>query len=124
MIRYIPRKSKVKVEVFRNFTIADLIVAIVGVGLAAFIITSNLPYKVYLAIAFASLYVCLYIPITDDTKMYVGLVLLFKFMAYKKQYFRQYKRPNDDIKRIIPFTGLNTEKFIHFGDYYGTSKMQ
>lgn len=119
MIRYIPRKSKVKVEVFRNFTIADLVVAIIGIGLAAFIITSNLPYKIYLAIAFASLYVCLYIPITDDTKMYVGLILLFKFMAYKKQYFRQFKKANDDIKRIIPFTGVSTDKFIQFGDYYG-----
>jgi len=119
MIRYIPRKSKVKVEVFRNFTIADLVVGIIGIGLAAFIITSNLPYKLYLGIAFAALYVCLYIPITEDTKMYVGLVLLFKFMAYKKQYFRQFKKPKDDIKRIIPFTGVNTDKFIQFGDYYG-----
>ena len=40
-------------------------------------------------------------------------------MAYKKKYYRNYKHKKDDIKRIIPFTGLSTEKFIHFGDYYG-----
>ena len=118
-MRYIPRKAKVKTQVFNNFTITDLIVAIVGVGLAAFIVTSNLPYKLYFGLGFAALYVTLYIPIAEDVKMYYGLVLLFKFMAYKKRYYRNPKRAKDDIKRIIPFTGLSTDKFIQFGDYYG-----
>ena len=69
-MRYIPRKAKVKTQVFNNFTITDLIVAIVGVGIAAFIVTSNLPYKLYLALGFAALYVTLYIPIAEDVKMY------------------------------------------------------
>jgi len=119
MARYIPRKARVKTQVFNNFTISDLIVAIIGIGLVAFIITSNLPYKIYLALGFAALYVCLYIPIADDVKMYYGLVLLFKFMAYKKKYYRNPKKARDDIKRIIPFTGLSTDKFIQFGEYYG-----
>ena len=32
-MRYIPRKSKVKTEVFHNFTIADLVMAIIGIGI-------------------------------------------------------------------------------------------
>lgn len=118
-MRYIPRKSRVKTEVFNGFTIADLVVALIGVGLAIFIFTSNLPYKLYITLGFAALWVCLYIPIADDVKLYHGLLLLFKFMAYKKKYYRKPKRPRDDIKRIIPFTGLSTDKFIVFGDYYG-----
>lgn len=118
-MRYIPRKSRVKTEVFNGFTIADLVVALIGVGLAIFIFTSNLPYKLYITLGFAALWVCLYIPIADDVKLYHGLLLLFKFMAYKKKYYRKPKKPRDDIKRIIPFTGLSTDKFIVFGDYYG-----
>ena len=118
-MRYIPRKSRVKTEIYNNFTIGDLLVALVGIGIAAIIITANLPYKIYITIGFLAMYMCLYIPISDGIKMYYGLFLLFKFMAYKKKYYKKPKNKNDDIKRIIPFTGLSTDKFIAFDNYYG-----
>lgn len=118
-MRYIPRKSRVKTEIYNNFTVGDLIVALVGIAISMFIITSNLPYKIYITLGFVAIYVCVYIPISDGVKMYYGLFLLFKFMAYKKNYYKKPKNKNDDIKRIIPFTGLSTDKFISFGTYYG-----
>lgn len=118
-MRYIPRKSRVKTEIYNNFTVGDLIVALVGIAISMFIITSNLPYKIYITLGFVAIYICVYIPISDGVKMYYGLFLLFKFMAYKKNYYKKPKNKNDDIKRIIPFTGLSTDKFISFGTYYG-----
>ncbi len=118
-MRYIPRKSRVKTEIYNNFTIGDLIIAIIGIAASIFIITSNLPYKIYITLGFLALYCCLYIPISDGVKMYYGLFLIFKFMAYKKNYYKKPKHKNDDINRIIPFTGLSTDKFISFGNYYG-----
>lgn len=118
-MRYIPRKSKVKTEIFNNFTFGDLVVALIGLVAAVLIITSTMPYKVYISLAFVSIYVCLYIPLAEDIKLYYGVLLLFKFMAYKKRYVKNFKKPKDDIKRIIPFEGLNTDKFIKFNGYYG-----
>ncbi len=118
-MRYIPRRSKVRTEIYRNFTFTDLIVAIIGVALAVLIFTSNIPYKTILTLGFVSIYVCLYIPLSDGVKLYYGLLLLFKFFAYKKKYVKNFKKPKDDIKRIIPFEGLNTDKFIVFNGYYG-----
>ena len=118
-MRYIPRKSKVKTEIFNNFTFGDLVVALIGIVIAVLILTSSMSYKIYIGLAFVSIYVCLYIPLAEDIKLYYGVLLLFKFMAYKKRYVKNFKKPKDDIKRIIPFEGLNTDKFIKFNGYYG-----
>lgn len=118
-MRYIPRKSKIKTEIYNNFGIADLIIAIIGLGLGVLIFTSTLPYKIYIGISFISIWVCLFIPMGDGIKLYYAIFLMFLFLAYKKKYYSDPKHPQDDIKRIIPFDGVSTDKFISFNGYYG-----
>ena len=121
-MRFIPRKSKVKTELFNNFGITDLIMAIIGVVILIILIAANIlpvPLNIYLAISFAAFWVMLYVPISEGVKMYHGLVLLFKFMAIPKKYYKNPKRKNDTIERVIAFEGLNLEKFIKYKDYYG-----
>lgn len=118
-MRYIPRKSKIKTEIYTNFNITDLIVAIIGLVFAILIFSSTIPYNIYIGISFVALWVCLFIPVGDGLKLYYSFILMFKFMAYKKKYYANPKRPQDDIKRIIPFDGISTDKFISFNGYYG-----
>lgn len=118
-MRYIPRKSKIKTEIYNNFTITDLIVVVIGLALAVLIFTSTIPYSIYIGISFVSLWVCLFIPVGDGLKLYYSIILMFKFLAYKKKYYANPKKPQDDIKRIIPFDGVSTDKFISFNGYYG-----
>ncbi len=118
-MKFIPRKNKVKTEVYRNVSILDVLLAIVGVVAAIFIFISNLPYKWYIGLSFVSFWCMLFVPVSDGIKLYYSVVLMFKFLAYKKEYFKDPKNKNDDIKRIIPFMGLSTDKFISFGEYYG-----
>lgn len=118
-MKFIPRKNKVKTEVYRNVSILDVLLAIVGVIAAIFIFISNLPYKWYIGLSFVSFWCMLFVPVSDGIKLYYSVVLMFKFLAYKKEYFKDPKNKNDDIKRIIPFMGLSTDKFISFGEYYG-----
>ncbi len=118
-MKFIPRKNKVKTEVYRNVSILDVLLAIVGVVAAIFIFISNLPYKWYIGLSFISFWCMLFVPVSDGIKLYYSVVLMFKFLAYKKEYFKDPKNKNDDIKRIIPFMGLSTDKFISFGEYYG-----
>ncbi len=120
MERFIPRKSKIKTQIYKNFTFADFFIALIGLALGILIFTADgIPYSLYIAISFVSFWFCLYIPMAEDVKMYYGLLLLFKFAALKKKYVKGAKHQADDISRIIPFDGLNTDKFIHFGSYYG-----
>lgn len=121
MVRHIPRRSKVKIEFWRGISIPDIIVAIVGLGVFLLLLFANIlptPYNVYLALSILTLWATMFLPLTENVRLYYGLVLLFKFSAYKKKYYRNPEKPNDDISRVIPFVGLNTDKFIDFGNYY------
>lgn len=118
-MKFIPRRNKVKTEVWRGITIMDVVMAIIGVVVAILICTSNLPFKWYIALSVVSFWAMLFVPVSDGIKLYYSIVLMFKFLAYKKQYFKNPKNKNDDIKRVVPFYGLSTDKFINFGEYYG-----
>lgn len=121
-MRFIPRKSKVKTELFNNFGITDLIMAIVGGIILVILVAANIlpvPMNIYLAISFAAFWVMLYVPISEGVKMYHGLVLLFKFMAIPKKYYKNPKKKNETIERVIAFEGLNLDKYIKYKDYYG-----
>ncbi|MBQ2863915.1 MAG: ATP-binding protein [Clostridia bacterium] len=118
-MKFIPRKSKVKTEVYRGVSILDVILMILGVISTILIFISNLPYKWYIGLSFASFWCMLFVPVSDGIKLYYSIVLMFKFLAYKKEYFKDPKNKNDDIRRIIPFMGVSTDKFISFGEYYG-----
>lgn len=118
-MKFIPRKSKVKTEVYRNVSVLDVLLGILGVVVTILMFVSNLPYKWYIGLSIASFWCMLFVPVSDGIKLYYSVVLIFKFFAYKKEYFKDPKNANDDIKRIIPYMGLSTEKFISFGEYYG-----
>lgn len=120
-MRFIPRKSKVKIEFLNNFSLTDLIIAVIGFfAIIAFFFANLLPvpYNIYLALSFLAFWVTLYINVSEDVRLYYGLVLLFKFSAYKKKYYKNPKRANDTIERVIPYSGISLDKFIKFDGYY------
>ena len=120
--RFIPRKSKVKITFFKGFGILDIIIAVSGVAGAIALGVSNAlpsPMNIYIAVCFAAFWCTLFIEISEGIRLYYGLVLLFRFWALPKKYKKDFKKKTEDITRIVPFVGLNTDKFIDFGGYYG-----
>ena len=87
-MRYIPKKSKVKMEFFKGITIADIIVAAIGLAGTAFLMFSNLPYGVYFGIAFLTLCVTMFFPIEEGVRLYTSLGLLFRFFAFKRKFVK------------------------------------
>lgn len=121
-MRFIPRKTKVKTTVFRNFTIFDVFLMLVGCAIAVLIATSNLfsywLYNLYAALFVGGIWTVLFLELSDGVRVYYALVLSFKYLAYHKKYSKKDKG-NTNIKNIMPFDDLNTDKFLKFGDYYG-----
>ncbi len=121
-IRHIPRKSKVKIEVFNGIGVADIIIGLIGIVFALMFLFANIlefPNSLYLTISFITIWITLFIPISEGVRLYYGLVLMFKFMSYKKKYVKNAKKPSDNIDRVVPFEKLNTDKYIQFyGGYY------
>lgn len=121
-MRFIPRKTKVKTTLFRNFTILDCILMLLGVGIAILLATTNIfssfIYNIYLALFFAGVWAMMFLELGDGIRLYYGIVLSFKYLAYHKHYSKTAKN-NTNIKNIMPFDDLNTDKFLKFGEYYG-----
>jgi len=120
--KFIPRKTKVKMEFMKGVTLSDLVVAAIGFGGAVAFAIANLPYHWYFAVAWLSLIAMLFLPIDDELKLYSSLGLLIRFIAFKKKYNKDdvnKKTGKLAMKEIIPYEGIIKEKFLDYKDYFG-----
>ena len=120
--RFIPRKTKVRMEFVKGITLPDIIMGAIGLaGVFAFAV-SNLPYHLYFALAWGVLSALMFMPIEDGLKLYASLGLLIRFIAFRKKYNKSEvdKKTNRlKIRDIIPFEGIIKDKFLDFKEYYG-----
>ena len=119
MIRYVPRKTKVRMELIPHVTLPDIIIGFVAVLILIAIFVSNIPYKFTIALAVLAFIILLYVPLADGERAYYTTILLFRFFAFKKKYSREQKRGYEDIKQLIPYTAIVEDKFLDYGEYFG-----
>lgn len=119
MARFIPRRTKMKMELYKNVTIGDIVIAVIGIALTMLIFFSNIPYHITIGLAFAAIWCMLFVPVADGVKLYYSVVLAFRYIAFQKQYEKKYTNKNHDIKRILPYDGLSSDMYINYGEYYG-----
>ncbi len=119
MLRYIPRKTKVKLEFFRGVTIADIIIGIIVLSGFVALLGANFENNFWIALAELAFGVSLFLPISEGVRMYYGVVLLYRFFAYTKKYNIKPTKKVADVKSLIPYNKITADKFIDYGDYYG-----
>ena len=84
-MRIIPKTSKVKFTVYKTITVFDLVLGFTALALLAITLSSNLPYKFYIAIGIIVTIVPLYISFNGD-RLYEYIGFVFKFIANRKTY--------------------------------------
>ena len=126
MIRYIPGKTRVKTEFFKNITFGDIILAIVCLIFAIVIVASNLfriggvDYRWYALIGWLAISVVFYLPIDEGLRLYSSIILIIRFAAFPKKYIKNNKkRGYKPMEKLTPFFNIEVGKFINFGDYAG-----
>ena len=126
MIRYIPGKTRVKTEFFKNITFGDIILAIVCLIFAIVIVASNLfriggvDYSWYALIGWLAISVVFYLPIDEGLRLYSSIILIIRFAAFPKKYIKNNKkRGYKPMEKLTPFFNIEVGKFINFGDYAG-----
>ena len=126
MLRYIPGKTRVKTEFFRNITLGDIILGILCLVFAIVIIASNLfriggtDYRIYAFIGWAAIVVAMYLPIDEGLRLYSSIVLIIRFSAFPKKYIKNgAKRGYKPMERLTPFLNIEVGKFINFDEYSG-----
>lgn len=120
-MRYIPRKTKVRMEFFKGITLADILVAAIGVTGIILFGLSTLPYNWYFALGWGCLVAMLFMPIEEDLRLYGSIGLFIRFIAFKKKYNKSDvgKKTNRlKIRDIVPYEGIIQDKILDFKDYY------
>ncbi len=129
MIRYIPGKTRVKTEFFKNISFGDIILAVICLIFAVVIIASNLfkidgvDYRWYALLGWIAIVIGMYIPIDDGLRLYSSIGLIIRFAAFPKKYIKMQpnskKSRSKSIEKLTPFLNIDVGKFIDFGDYSG-----
>ena len=123
MVRYIPSKTRIKIEFARNITLGDIIMFIFCVaGLGLILLSQGFgQYKLWFAIAWGAVSVSLFIPIDEGLRLYSSIGLLLRFTAFRKKYINAKDKIKGyrNMSEITPFISIETGKYINFGEYYG-----
>lgn len=127
-MRIIPKRIKVRIELFKGIEVIDVLVACVGLAVCMSLLTSNLPGNFALATAAFIITGGLVFPIEDD-KGYQFLFQIIRYLSrgkvFKKKSTQEKasKATNFSVEDITPFTGISGE-FIEYGTDYSAVVME
>ncbi len=117
-MRIIPRKTRVRVEFYRNISLTDVLIALVGMGIELALLLTNLGFlTTALMVIVFGIFVCLYLPV-DGERFYMVLVNLVRYLVSSKKFEKLSVDPKTDMSRLVPFTGIR-DGLIDYGTYYG-----
>ena len=126
MIRYIPGKTRIKTEFFKDITLGDIILAIVCMIFAIVIVASNLftfdgvDYRWYALIGWLGIAVSLFLPIDDGLRLWSSITLIIRFSAFPKKYLKNGKQKGyKSMEMLTPFFSVDMGMYLNFGDYSG-----
>ncbi len=88
-MRLIPGKTKVKIELFKNITIPDVAVAMVGLSLVTLCTVTSFKFRWIIAIVVATIFGFLLFRLDDDP-MYIFIWHMLRYKAYPRRFQRIY----------------------------------
>ena len=104
-MRLIPRNTKVQTSLYKGITIADVILGLIGLGLVALAVASNLKYRLIIAMGIACLFIPLFLPIGEE-RIYKCALYLIRHMFSRKKYTEQGKDAAN-VQSIIPYERID-----------------
>ena len=148
-MRVIPKKTNVRMELFRGLEMMDVAVGAVGLALTVSLLVANVPGHLFMAIAVVLLTAGLVVPIDDD-KGYMMLFFFLKYIARPRVFQKRGETPvlvssaegeadpkdggkqadkakpkkkplpGLSVEDITPFSGVDGEFIEYHGKYYAT----
>ena len=117
-MRIIPKTAKVKIEFFKNISLADTAIGLAALALEVLIFTTNIPSiaKYTLMILLLAVAVWLFLPF-DGQRFYMMFVNMVKYVFSVKHYSKDFTKANASIDNFIAFKDIN-DGFIVYNEYY------
>ncbi|MFR5633581.1 MAG: VirB4 family type IV secretion system protein [Monoglobales bacterium] len=104
-MRIIPKRTKVRMELFKGIEVVDVLVAAAGLGISASFLGANLPGHMTAALITFVLTVGLVVPIEDD-KGYLFLYYVLKYLGRIREFRKRGQLEQADDERKKPEEGL------------------
>ena len=117
-MRIIPKTAKVKIEFFKNISLADTFIGLVAFALEVLVFTTNIPAipKYALMITILAISIWLYMPF-DGQRFYMMFVNMAKYVVSVKHYSKDFAKANASIDNFIAFKDIK-DGFIEYSEYY------
>ena len=117
-MRIIPKTAKVKIEFFKNISLADTFIGLAALALEVLVFTTNIPPipKYAIMILVLAVSVWLYMPF-DGQRFYMMFVNMAKYIVSVKHYSKEFKKANASIDNFIAFKDIK-DGFIEYNEYY------
>ena len=116
-MRIIPKTAKVKLQFFKNISVADVLIALIGLVLVVVSILSNIGIaKFFIALIIVCVTVGLYLPY-DGQRFYLFFKTFVRYLFSGKKYSKQEGSGASNIKSFVAFRGVK-DGFIEFDGYY------
>ena len=116
-MRIIPRTAKVKIQFFKDVSIADTLIALFALALLVLLVISNLGVAKFVLIGVvAVLTIGLFIPF-EGQKFYMFLVNSVKYVFSTKKYTRDASGTQNDIDNFMPFKNVR-DGYIEYAEYF------
>ena len=117
-MRIIPKTAKVKIEFFKNISLADTFIGLGALALEVLIFTTNIPSiaKYSLMILLLAITIWLFMPF-DGQRFYMMFVNMAKYVFSVKHYSKEFTKANASIDNFIAFKDIK-DGFIEYNEYY------
>lgn len=117
-MRIIPKTAKVKLQFFKNISVADVLIALLGAATVTVIILSNIGIaRFFIALIVACIVVSLYIPY-DGQRLYLFSKTFVRYLFSGKKYVKEDVESAANVKTFMAFKNVK-DGYIEFNGYYG-----
>ncbi len=141
MIRYVPGKTRIKTEFFKNITLGDILLAIVLAIFTVFIAASDrlfvfggTDYRWWFVLGWLAISISMFLPIDDGLRLWNSLGLVIRFAAFPRKYVNEKDakivktksgktkiqvKGGSPMSKLTPFFNIEVGKYINMGSYAG-----
>lgn len=116
-MRIIPKTAKVKIQFFKNVSLVDLIIGLLGLAIVALLLLTNLGVAKYFIIVFVLCFFAgLYFP-ADGQRLYMFIIRLVKYLFSAKHYSSEFTKAVTSINLFTAFQDIK-DGYIVYENYY------
>ncbi len=116
-MRVIPKTAKVKVQFFKNISIADTIIGLIALAIIALLFISNLGIARFILMAVVLiLAVGLFIPF-EGQRFYIFFAHFIKYLFSIKKYSQEDLKAKTNVEAFLPFKNINNN-YIEYSNYF------